>query len=116
MTKDRSSIDAFRLFLSQLKHQSSLVHVMGATKRLPTINLVGRITAVGDERFTLKGRGCELDFDFAAARMERWVPTEMPVVPIRVSDDPRSSLRAEWRVSWRNGDLLLIGESLRRLS
>jgi hypothetical protein len=109
MTNDRSSKDAFLLLLNQLKTQSSLVQVVASVKRLPVCNIWGRITEVSADRFTTRGRGCEMEFDISgAATFEVFRAADMPVVPIRFRGG--SSLRPEWRIGWRNGDVIMLGE------
>lgn len=109
MTNDRSSKDAFLLLLSQLKTQSSFVQVVASVKRLPVCTVSGRISEVSANRFTIRGRGCEVEVDISGvATFEVFRAADMPVVPIRFRDG--SPLRPEWRIGWRNGDVIMFGE------
>jgi hypothetical protein len=109
MKNNRSSKDAFLLFIGQLKSQSSFVQLVGTTKRCPLVYVSGRVAAVGSNTFSVRGRGCEIQIDISgAATFEVFRAADMPVVPIRFGNG--SPLRPEWSIGWRNGDVILFGE------
>ena len=107
--KDRSSLEAFLLFVIQAKQKSSLLRFSGIFDRLELFEVDGRVSGVGDDGFRVIGRGCDITFNISGARFECFVERDLPVVVLR-PDDPESALRPLWKLEWESEDVLYVGE------
>ena len=109
MTNNRSSFDAFLLFINQAKQKSSLLKVSGYAGAIDTLDVVCRVATVGSSGFSVRGRGCELAFSFEGASFDSLVLRDLPIVALR-PDDPEALFRPLWEVKWKDGTTLFFGE------